>query len=248
MISVEKLQFSYGDRLIFNDLNCFFEKGRFIGILGKNGSGKSTLIKIIARFERSYKGEVRFHQKIAESFSMKDFSKLVGYLPQIHYPIYPYKVLDVVLTGRMPYFSFYPTKKDIDISVSALQKLNIEHFKDRRYTELSGGEQKLVLLSRLIAQNPDIIILDEPLTNLDLHNQIHIIKILKDLVKEGKSIITVLHEVSIAYLYCDDLYFLKDGEIIKKEKDDIDIDFLEKIFNVSFKIIFDENKYIVLKV
>lgn len=245
MISLERVNFSYRDRVIFQNLTCQFENKIFNCILGKNGSGKSTLLKIINGFYKPESGSIKVFERDKENISLSDYTKIVGYLPQFHQPLYPFKVIDVVLTGRMPYFKFYPSKKDMDFALSALERLNIMDFRDRKYTELSGGEQKLVLLARVLAQNPQIIMLDEPLTNLDLHNQIDVLKILKDLVKDGKTIITVIHEISLSLAFGDKFYFLKDGSIFVKEKEEINEEFLNFIFDVNFKILNDKNMYVV---
>ncbi|MCX7770780.1 MAG: ABC transporter ATP-binding protein [Proteobacteria bacterium] len=245
MIVIKGLCFSYDNNIVFKNINCDIEKGKLTCILGKNGSGKSTLLKILSGQLKNYSGQIFVNEHNLKNYSLRDLAKLIGYLPQFHNPIYPYKVIDVVVTGRMPYFRFYPSKNDIKVAHYALERLNIENFKERKYTDLSGGEQKLVLLARVIAQSPKIIVLDEPLTNLDLKNQIKILNILKGLVSEGITIISVIHEIGMAFLFSDEILFIKKGEVIKKDKNNVDNSFLESIFEVPFKIIFENKKYIL---
>ncbi len=214
-IHIKNLSFAYGKDSILTDVNMSFPEGKLSVILGRNGSGKSTLFNIIAGLEKKYQGAVyigkteRREWKVGQSNALK-----LGFLNQFHQTTFPFKVVDVILTGRASFSRFSPGKKDFEAVELILNKFNLAHLKDKPYTSLSGGERQLVLLCRVLVQKPDLLLLDEPTNHLDLNYQIAVLQTAKELVKEGTTVLCVMHDPNMAYLFGDQFYLMKDNTLV----------------------------------
>ena len=238
-ISITGLSFAYAGPVILKDVDIEIESGKLTFILGQNGSGKSTFLKILAGLLPFQKGSIIISGKESSKISFTERAKLTGFLNQSHKAVFPFSVGDVVLTGRAGFINYIPKKIDIDIAGQAMEKAGILHLKNRNYAELSGGEQQLVMIARLLAQNPQILLLDEPTTHLDFANQSHLIKLLKKLVKEGLTIIAVIHDPNLAFLFGDDFLFVKDKKVIRADESSAawDLDFLKTIYTGNIQSI-----------
>lgn len=214
-IHIKNLSFAYGKEGILDDVNMSFSQGKLSVILGRNGSGKSTLFNIIAGLEKKYDGSVligdteRRDWKIGQSNSLK-----MGFLNQFHQTTFPFKVVDVILTGRASFSRFSPSKEDFDSVELILDKFNLSHLKDKAYTSLSGGERQLILLCRVLVQQPDLLLLDEPTNHLDLKYQIAVLQTAKELVKDGTTVLCIMHDPNMAYLFADQFYLMKDRALV----------------------------------
>ena len=214
-IHIKKLSFAYGKDVILNDVNMSFPEGKLSVILGRNGSGKSTLFNIIAGLEKKYNGSVligeteRRDWKVGRANSLK-----LGFLNQFHQTTFPFSVVDVILTGRASFSRFSPSKEDFEAVEQILDRFNLTHLKDKPYTSLSGGERQLVLLCRVLVQQPDLLLLDEPTNHLDLKYQIAVLQTAKELVKEGTTVLCVMHDPNMAYLFGDQFYLMKDNRLV----------------------------------
>jgi iron complex transport system ATP-binding protein len=214
-IHIKKLSFAYGKDIILNDVNMSFPEGKISVILGRNGSGKSTLFNIIAGLEKKYNGSVligeteRRDWKVGRANSLK-----LGFLNQFHQTTFPFSVVDVILTGRASFSRFSPSKEDFEAAEQILDRFNLTHLKDKPYTSLSGGERQLVLLCRVLVQQPDLLLLDEPTNHLDLKYQIAVLQTAKELVKEGTTVLCVMHDPNMAYLFGDQFYLMKDNRLV----------------------------------
>lgn len=214
-IHIKNLSFAYGKDSILTDVNMSFPEGKLSVILGRNGSGKSTLFNIIAGLEKRYEGAVyigkteRREWRVGRSKALK-----LGFLNQFHQTTFPFKVVDVILTGRASFSRFSPGKKDFEAVELILDKFNLTHLKDKPYTSLSGGERQLVLLCRVLVQKPDLLLLDEPTNHLDLNYQIAVLRTAKELVKEGTTVLCVMHDPNMAYLFGDQFYLMKDHTLM----------------------------------
>ncbi|WP_153845816.1 MULTISPECIES: ABC transporter ATP-binding protein [Sphingobacterium] len=214
-IHIKKLSFAYGKDIILNDVNMSFPEGKLSVILGRNGSGKSTLFNIIAGLEKKYNGSVligeteRRDWKVGRANSLK-----LGFLNQFHQTTFPFSVVDVILTGRASFSRFSPNKGDFEAVEQILDRFNLTHLKDKPYTSLSGGERQLVLLCRVLVQQPDLLLLDEPTNHLDLNYQIAVLQTAKELVKEGTTVLCVMHDPNMAYLFGDQFYLMKDNRLV----------------------------------
>lgn len=195
------------------DVSVTVQEGSFTVLLGKNGSGKSTLVRIIAGLLQPQKGTIRVLGVDIGELSIASRAKIIGYLPQFHAPVFPFTVEEVVLTGRSPYVMFIPKQKDVDKAREAIDRLGIVHLMRRPYTELSGGERQLVMIARVVAQEAKVILLDEPISHLDLSNQMRILTVLREMTSRGNTVLAVLHDPNIAFLTADHFLFMKDGRV-----------------------------------
>jgi iron complex transport system ATP-binding protein len=238
-ISASDLSFAYSDSVILKDVEIEIESGKLTFILGQNGSGKSTFLKILAGLLPVQKGSIKISGKESTKLSFSERSKMTGFLNQSHKAVFPFSVSDVVLTGRAGFINYIPKKTDIEAAGQAMETAGILHLKNRNYAELSGGERQLVMIARLLAQDPKILLLDEPTTHLDFTNQSHLIKLLKKLVKEGLTIVAVIHDPNLAFLFGDDFLFVKEKKVIRSGENASawDIDFLKTIYHGNIQSI-----------
>ncbi|MFX6794729.1 ABC transporter ATP-binding protein, partial [Acinetobacter baumannii] len=161
MIQIDQLNYAYGHKQVLKNIHLEFPENQFSVILGRNGCGKSTLFKLMAGLEPVKDGLIRYSGKPLSDFKGKDRAALLGFLPQFHKTVFPFLVKDVVITGRAAFSRYRPSKSDWECVDQALLDLDIEHLRDRPYTELSGGERQLVMIARILVQAPKVILLDE---------------------------------------------------------------------------------------
>jgi iron complex transport system ATP-binding protein len=215
VFDIRDLSYHYADRSVLHKTSLQIEKGKLTILLGRNGSGKSTFMRLLAKIIDGYSGEIYLQEKELTHWHSKDLSRILGYLSQSHKPVFPFIVEDVILTGRAGYVHFIPTLKDTKVVEQVIEMVEIGELRKRIYTELSGGEQQLVLLARALAQKPEILLLDEPTSHLDYSNQVRILTLTKRLIENGLSIICAMHDPNMAFLYGDDFLFLHQGKILR---------------------------------
>ncbi len=196
----------------------------------------------------SKKDSVFINNLDINSMSLKSRSKMLGFLGQKHKAVFPFTVEEVVMTGRAAYINFVPDKKDVDIVNDVLALTGILHLKNRYYTELSGGEQQLVMIARVLSQQAPILLLDEPTTHLDFCNQEKVLSLIKELTNNNLTVIAVLHDPNLAFLYGDHFVFLKNGEIVKTNDNNQawDASFLESIYETKVHAIPYEGKALII--
>ena len=208
ILNIDNLSFSYDKTPLLEKLSLSADKGEIICLLGPNGSGKTTLLDCVLGFHRTFSGSVAVCGKDVLTLSRPELAKLVSYVPQVHAPTFPYTVREVVLMGRTAQSGLFgaPGKEDYEICDYAIARTGIEDFSERPYTELSGGERKLVLLARALAQKAPLIVLDEPTSSLDFKNELLFLEMLSDLVRnDGISVLTATHALQ------HPLYFESEG-------------------------------------
>ncbi len=249
-IIVKNLFFSYGENEVLNDINFQAPSGKFTIILGKNGSGKSTFLKLLAGLIPFKKGSIEIFGESINNLSISDRAKLIGFLPQFHSPVFPFTVEEVVLTGRASYVYSMPGKKDIEKTDQAINKIGINHLRKKAYTEISGGERQLVMIARVLAQEPKIILLDEPLSHLDLFNQSRLIKIIKSLVESGLTVIAVLHDPNISFMYGDNIVMFKNGKIIDvcENEEPWNPDILKYVYDIEVEAVTYRDKVFIFPI
>lgn len=211
-ISVENLTLSYEKNLVLNNINFSIKKGSVVTLVGPNGCGKTTLLKIINGFLRQNEGTVYIDSRNLEEIENRELARILGHVSQMHKSSFPFSVLDVVLTGRMPYISMFstPGKEDIEKAYQVLEFMGIAHFARRPYTRISGGERQMVMIAKALAQEPDFLLLDEPTSFLDLKNQIHVLKTIISLAKTRNiTVLMTLHEPNHALLFSDEIILLR---------------------------------------
>lgn len=201
---------------VFEDISLELEDRQFLCLLGQNGCGKTTLLKCLAGMMPLSSGKVIINGKHLDSMTRRETALAIGYVPQDQETAFPFTVQQMVLMGRAPSLNFLasPSSADTKIAEEAMERVGILRLKDQRYTELSGGEKQLVLLGRILAQQPNIWLLDEPTSHLDFKNQTIILRLIRDLVKEGRSVIMTTHYPNHAFAYPNRVALMHDGKIL----------------------------------
>ncbi|GGK69532.1 ABC transporter ATP-binding protein [Rufibacter glacialis] len=245
-IEVRDLSFSYGNTSILEEVNVSFPEGKFSVVLGRNGSGKSTLFNILSGMATYRQGSVKLMGRERKELSFADCAPLMGFLPQFHKSVFPFQVRDVVLTGRAAFSSFSPKKADLEKVEQAIEELEITHLLNRPYTELSGGEQQLVMIARVLVQNPSIILLDEPTNHLDVYYQTFVLEKLRKLSQDKFTVIAIMHDPNLAFLYADHCFFMKNKTVVKTNLSNHDSELLHYVYNVQFTAVQVKDKTIVV--
>jgi len=209
ILDFNKVSFSYEGGTFIKDLSFTVENGQFIGLLGANGSGKSTILKLASGILTASGGSVDLWGKSIQSYKNKDRAKLLSYLPQVLDISIPFTVREVVSMGLYPYDILPPLTTD-----EALKMVGLAHKADSVIINLSGGERRRVYIAMTLLQGAGLVLLDEPLANLDIRYQIELLRLLKELrASRGITVIMALHDINIA-LQFDTLLLIKEGEII----------------------------------
>jgi iron complex transport system ATP-binding protein len=214
-IDLSAVTTGYGARAVIRDVTLQVERSAMVGVIGPNGSGKSTLLRLLSGVVPSWSGHVRVEGRPLESYTPRELSRRVAVVPQETHIEFPFTVMEVVLLGRTPHLSALAFESGHDLAVAqrAMERTDVAHLAARRITELSGGERQRVILARALAQEPSILVLDEPSAFLDIRHQVEIYDLLRDLQGEGMTVVTVLHDLNLAGLYCDRLVLLADGAV-----------------------------------
>lgn len=213
ILSVQKLQFRYPGRSVLKDINFNVEKGECLAILGTNGTGKSTLLKCLNRILKPQVGTVIIDDEAVSSLKNAELAQKIGYVEQQKEATNS-TVFDAVLLGRKPYIKWDLTERDMEITQSVLKKLGLTNFAMRYLDELSGGEVQKVVIARALAQEPKVLLMDEPTSSLDLKNQMEVLRLIKQVVKEGQiSAIVTMHDLNLALRFADKFILLKDGKV-----------------------------------
>lgn len=214
-IDVKGLTFGYDKkRQILHEISFAVPKADFLGILGPNGTGKTTLTKCIAGILKPHAGNIFLDGRNIREFSIKDVAKRIAYVPQSSRDEFSLTVMDTVIMGRLPYVQFFYSKEDRELASMALEELNLKDMAHRPLHAMSGGEKQRVFIARALVQQPEIIILDEPTSSLDPHNQLLILKLIEKIAVEKKvTILMTIHDLNLASLFCKQLLILKDAGI-----------------------------------
>lgn len=204
LLEVDNITFSYGRRDILADISFQMEQGEVFFLLGPNGCGKTTLLDCILGLLKVREGDIKVNGIPIRGLRRKHLAHQLAYVPQSHEKTFPYTVLDIVLMGRAAYIDMFaaPNQRDVEIAEQALITAGIVHLKDRSYTHLSGGEGQLVMIARALAQQAPLIIMDEPTAHLDLKNEMAIMEIIGNLVRNyNTSIIMATHFPNHAFYF-----------------------------------------------
>jgi iron complex transport system ATP-binding protein len=217
MIEVRNLSYSYGKKIIIEDMSFDIAQGDFCAIMGPNGCGKTTLLKCIANILPIKSNSIFINGKDATDYSVKKLAQQIALVPQ-HVPLdFEFSAFETVLMGRNPYQTHLQneSQKDWDIVEECMKKTNTWHLRFAPLSEMSGGERQRVLLARALTQQTPIMLLDEPLSNLDISHQFEIIKLLREISQnEKKTILLIVHDLNIAMRYCKSLLLLHDHHVV----------------------------------
>lgn len=235
----------YGKKSVLKNLNLEFKKGSITTILGANGSGKSTLLKTVPGVVTKRSGDVILEDKSLRDYSRKEIAKKIGYLPQINYTPEDIDVRTLVSYGRFPHRKHFGSLSDYDMKVvdETLSQCGLSSFSGRLFHTLSGGERKLVWIAAILARKPEILILDEPITYLDIGHQVEILELIRKIgKKEGLTVLMVLHDINLSARYSDLLAVIKNGAVISTDVPEkiLTGKMMEDVYGVGAEIVFDK--------
>ncbi|WP_027623920.1 ABC transporter ATP-binding protein [Clostridium lundense] len=246
MLQLKNVCNGYKNEKVVKNINLTVKQGEAVCILGPNGVGKTTLFKTILGFIKPKSGEILLEGKNIFSMDRREIAKIIGYVPQGHIPPFPYRVKEVVIMGRCPYIGSFgsPSLEDENFVDNLLNKLKIYDLRDKYYTEISGGERQLVLIARALAQEPKLLIMDEPTSNLDFGNQIRVLEHIRNLVTYSNiGLVMTTHHPNHVFLCGTEVVLMKNGEVFKSG-DPLKImtkENLKEIYGVSTCFIDEEN-------
>jgi iron complex transport system ATP-binding protein len=216
-ITTTNLSHSFGKRNVLRQLSFSVDKGIFFVIIGPNGSGKTTLMKLMAGIFKLQQGQVEILGRSNRRYTPRALARTIAFVPQRLPLDLPFTVGETVLLGRAPYQGRLgiESKKDLEIAKQAMQFTEVDHLAGATIAQLSGGEQQRVFIARAICQEPEIMLLDEPTTSLDLAHQVKVMDLMEKLKQEKAiTVIMVSHDVNLAGMYSDQVLLLKDGEVV----------------------------------
>jgi iron complex transport system ATP-binding protein len=243
MISTKNLKVSYGDTVIIKELNLTVPKGKITALIGPNGCGKSTLLKTLARINKPAEGEVLLNDKPLNAYGDKPLAREMSLLPQVLVTPEGINVQRLVEYGRSPYLSHWGKLGDADKDVvtKAMQETGVTEFAQQSVESLSGGQRQRAWIAMVLAQDTNVVMLDEPTTYLDLSHQIELMKIMGEMNELGKTVIVVLHDLNQACRYCDHLVVLKEGELVTQgaPAQIFTEALLDEVFSLKAKVIKD---------
>lgn len=212
-IAVKNLVFGYNSRRILDGVNINVKDSEVMSLVGPNGSGKTTLLKCMVRILKP-QGSILMDGQDIERMSRQEVARKVGYVPQSSSTPLATTVFDTVLMGRRPHIGWRVQDKDLDIVAEVLERLHLEELAMRDFSQLSGGQKQKVLIARALAQEPSVLLLDEPTSNLDMLHQLEVMETISSLVKEkGISAIMAIHDLNLASRFSDKLVMLKGGKV-----------------------------------
>jgi len=238
---MRNVSFSYFNGLVLRDIDLNIGDGEMVGVIGPNGCGKTTLLKLACGVLSPVRGEVSLGGISLKKLSRKQVARHVAVVPQYFNIPFAFTVAEVVLLGRTPFISTISgeTRRDHAMSALALGLAGINHLKNRYFNDLSGGERQKVILAMALAQEPKLLLLDEPTTHLDISHQVEILELVKSLNREqGVTVVAAMHDLNLAALFFERLVLLKEGAIFAdgSPREVLTEDTIQDVFSASVKV------------
>lgn len=221
ILALDDLHFAYTARAqVLRGISLDILPGTITAILGPNGAGKTTLLRLILGLLKPQRGTIRLEGRPQASFSRREMSRLIGLVPQSEYIPFDFSVLEFVLLGRAPYLGplDMPRAPDYEIALQALKTIGLEHLKDRATPSLSGGERQLAMMARALAQQPRVLLLDEPTAHLDLSNRDRVLHVLRAQARAGVTVIFTTHDPNLAASIADYGILMRRGTVLAAGK------------------------------
>jgi cobalamin transport system ATP-binding protein len=239
-IQTENLTFAYKDKCVLDGVSLSIETGEMVGILGPNGSGKTTLLKIFSAVLKG-KGKVKLNARDIASYGKRELSRLFAVVPQESQVNFPYTAAEIVLMGRASHHSPLNLEgnEDREVARRSMELTDVWSLADRYLHELSGGEKQRVIIARALAQEPKILLLDEPAAFLDLKHQVRVLELMQQLNRErGLTIVGALHDLNLAALFFPRLLLLRDGRIYRdgSPKDVLTEETIEEVYGIRVRV------------
>lgn len=215
-LEARDLMYQVAPARILDGVSLHAGRGEFVGLIGPNGAGKSTLLRAVSGLLRTDAGEVALEGRDLTAMSAKEVATVLAQVPQTAAYTYGFTSLEVVVMGRYPHMSRLQVEGPSDrrIALDAMRLTETDGFAEREVTTLSGGERQRVFVARAIAQQPRILLLDEPTANLDIHHQLKVLELVRHLVAEGMTAVAAIHDLGLAARYCHRLVLLNDGRVV----------------------------------
>ncbi len=220
IIQVQDLHFGYNDLEIIQGIDLQLDTPKFIGIIGANGCGKTTLLKNISGYYTPWRGRILINNKNIQQLSGKERAQMIGFVPQNISDDFTFTCYDLVMMGRIPYLRRFQRERQMDREI-VRRTMELTHtwdYRNRHSSGLSGGEQQRVYIARALAQQPRILLLDEPISHLDIKFQVETMNLLKELANSGILVLAVLHDINLASQFCDEIILMKEGAILSQGK------------------------------
>ena len=240
MLAVEALAFGFPGRTVGREVSFALEPGEVMCVLGPNGGGKTTLFRTVLGLLPAHAGAITLGSAPVASLSRAEIARRAGYVPQGHAGYFAFTVREFVLMGRTSHLGLFstPGKRDRDVAERALESLGIPHLADQPVTEISGGERQLALVARALAQQPKLLVLDEPTAGLDFGNQVRVLQRIGALAASGIAILFSSHDPDHAFLCARRALLLAEGRVLEigAPRDVIRADTLERLYRVSVQV------------
>jgi iron complex transport system ATP-binding protein len=216
ILEARDLTIGYGRKVVGRGVNVAVQRGEVLALLGPNGGGKTTLLKTLLGLIPPLSGTVTLAGAPMQQMSVRDRSRAMAYVPQVHTGTFAFSVEDMVLMGRSAHASIFsqPSAHDRRVAAEALARLGISHLGDRPYTMISGGERQLVLIARALAQQPQMVVLDEPTASLDFGNQGKTLREIRRLAAAGLAVVFATHDPNHSLRYADRAMLIRDGQCV----------------------------------
>ena len=243
ILEIKGISCGYGRRMVLTGVNLRIKRGEFLGIIGPNGSGKTTLLRAISGFLPLAEGHITFEGRRREQITRREQAQKMAVVTQSSDQTPLFSAEEFVALGRLPYrgnLQFMETTRDVEAAQRAMELTGITHLKRRMIGELSGGERQLVSVARAIAQEPRLLLLDEPTAHLDIGHQVQIMDLLRQLNREHSlTIVMVLHDLALASLSCERLALLDQGRVRKVGRPQAVLTrgIIEEVYKISVNII-----------
>lgn len=233
-ITVKEVSYGYGPKEVLRGISHVFEPGAFTAIMGKNGSGKTTLLRCINKMAHGFTGDIRIGGAEVRTLTLEALAKRTAFVPQGQDAVFGASVFETVLLGRLPFMTWAPSEADYQVVDEVLEALQLAHFATADIHHISGGERQKVYIARAIAQKTPVILLDEPVTYLDIKHQLEIMALLQQLAQQGYNVVMVVHDLNLALSFCTRFLFLQDGRVAYAgDPSEIDEALVQSVFDVK---------------
>ena len=247
IIDIEGIRFKYNGVDILKNMSLKIAKGKVTGIIGPNGSGKTTLLKCMNRILSPYKGAISLEEKNLKRYSLNEIAKTVGYVPQSEGRAFPTTVFETIMMGRKPHIRWAQSKRDLDRVSEVIELLGLDDISHRNINKLSGGQRQKVVIGRALAQEPKILLLDEPTANLDIRHELEVMDIIRDQSKYGVTVLMSVHDLNLAARYCDNILMLKRGRIYAAGgREVLNPKNIRAVYGINVKVIRDSKRDVII--